>query len=148
MTTNGLQAATLIGKQVQAQANTTHVPKQGEATPFQYRLAADSANVQINVFDQTGNTTRTINARNQKAGPQTLTWDGKDALGKPLPAGDYHFQVTATDKAGNPVAVEELLQGTVEGVTYEQLPGNLSRKDFVPIMRIITSCDGGCSYFC
>jgi flagellar basal-body rod modification protein FlgD len=119
MTTNGLQAATLIGKQVQAQANTTHVPKQGEATPFQYRLAADSANVQLNVFDQTGNTTRTINARNQKAGPQTLTWDGKDALGKPLPAGDYHFQVTATDKAGNPVAVEELLQGTVEGVTYD-----------------------------
>src|SRR5918911_151771 len=29
-TTNGLQAAALIGKQVQAQANTTHVSKQGE----------------------------------------------------------------------------------------------------------------------
>ena len=118
-TTNGLQAATLIGKHVQAQANTTHVPKQGEAPPFQYTLAADSANVQINVLDQAGNTTRTINAQKQKAGPQTLTWDGKDTLGKPLPAGDYHFQVTATDKAGNPVAVEELLQGTVEGVTYD-----------------------------
>src|SRR5262249_17396401 len=59
-TTNGLQAATLIGKQVQAQANTTQVSKQGEATPF---------------------------------------------------------QVTATDKAGKPVAVEESLQGIVEGVT-------------------------------
>src|SRR5262245_45187812 len=45
-TTNGLQAATLIGNQIQAQANTTHVPKQGAATPFQYTLAADSANVQ------------------------------------------------------------------------------------------------------
>ena len=67
--------------------------------------AADSATVQINVLDQAGNTTRTINTRNQKAGPQTLTWDGKDAAGKPLPAGDYHFQVTATDKAGKPVAV-------------------------------------------
>lgn len=118
-TTNGLQAATLIGKQVQAQADTTQVSKQGEATPFQYTLAADSANVQINVLDQAGNTTRTINARNQKAGPQTLTWDGKDAAGKPLPAGDYHFQVTATDKAGKPVAVEESLQGIVEGVTYD-----------------------------
>ena len=118
-TTNGLQAATLIGKQVQAQANTTQVSKQGEATPFQYKLAADSANVQINVLDQAGNTARTINARNQKAGPQTLTWDGKDTAGKPLPAGDYHFQVTATDKAGKPVAVEESLQGIVEGVTYD-----------------------------
>jgi flagellar basal-body rod modification protein FlgD len=118
-TTNGLQAATLIGKQVQAQANTTQVSKQGKATPFQYKLVADSANVQINVLDQAGNTTRTINTRNQKAGPQTLTWDGKDAAGKPLPAGDYHFQVTATDKAGKPVAVEESLQGIVEGVTYD-----------------------------
>ena len=119
MTANGLQAATLMGKQVQAQANTTQVSKQGAATPLQYKLAADSANVQINVLDQAGNTTRTINARNQQAGPQTLTWDGKDAVGKPLPAGDYHFQVTALDKAGKPVAVEESLQGIVEGVTYD-----------------------------
>jgi flagellar basal-body rod modification protein FlgD len=118
-TANGLQAATLLGKQVQAQANTTHVLKQGEVTPFQYTLAADSANVQIDVLDQAGNTTRTINARNQKTGPQALTWDGKDTVGKPLPAGDYHFQVTATDKAGKPVAVEESLQGIVEGVTYD-----------------------------
>src|SRR2546425_4272935 len=118
-TTTGLQAATLIGKQVQAQANTTQVTKQGEATPFQYTLAADSANVQIDVLDQAGNTTRTVNTRSQKAGPQVLTWDGKDAAAKPLPAGDYHFQVTATDKAGKPVAVEESLQGIVEGVTYD-----------------------------
>ena len=118
-TTNGLQAATLIGKQVQAQGNTTHVLKPGEATPFQYTLTAASANVQINVLDQAGKTTRTLNVRDQKAGPQTLTWDGKDAAGKPLPAGDYHFQVTATDQAGKPVAVEESLQGIVEGVTYD-----------------------------
>jgi flagellar basal-body rod modification protein FlgD len=118
-TTNGLQAATLIGKHVQAQANTTHVSKQGETTPFQYTLAADSANVQINVLDQAGKTARTINVRSQKAGSQTLPWDGKDAVGKPLPAGHYHFQVTATDKAGKTVAVEESLQGIVEGVAYD-----------------------------
>jgi flagellar basal-body rod modification protein FlgD len=118
-TTHGLQAATLIGKQVQAQANTTQVSKQGEATPFQYTLAADSATVQISVLDQAGNTIRTINTRHQKAGVQTLPWDGKDAVGKPLPAGNYHFQVTATDKAGKPVVVEKLLQGIVEGVTYD-----------------------------
>jgi flagellar basal-body rod modification protein FlgD len=75
--------------------------------------------VRIDVLDQAGTTIRTINARDQKAGPQTLTWDGKDALGKPLPAGDYHFQVTATDKAGKAVAVEESLQGIVEGVAYD-----------------------------
>lgn len=118
-TTNGLQAAALIGKQVQAQADTTHVPKQGQATPFQYTLAADSASVQIDVLDGSGNTLRTINTRNQKAGPQSFSWDGKDAAGKPLSEGDYHFKVTATDKDGKPVTVDESLQGIVEGVTYD-----------------------------
>src|SRR5215468_11326488 len=55
-TTNGLQASTLIGKEVRAQGNTTHVQKSGEATPLQYTLAADSAKVQIDVQDKTGNT--------------------------------------------------------------------------------------------
>src|SRR5438270_7861957 len=73
-TTNGLQAATLIGKQVQAQANTTQVSKQGETTPFQYTLAADSASAQIDVLDGAGNSTRTSNTRTRNAGPQTLTW--------------------------------------------------------------------------
>jgi flagellar basal-body rod modification protein FlgD len=118
-TTNALQASVLIGKEVQAQGNTTHVQKSGEATPLHYTLAADSAKVQVDVRDPAGNTVRTVEASSQKAGPQKLTWNGKDTQGKVLPEGDYHFAVTAKDKAGNPVGVEALLKGTVEGITYD-----------------------------
>lgn len=118
-TTQGLQATALIGKEVQAQGNTTRIQKNGEATPLQYTLAADSAKVQINVLDQAGNVIRTVEASGQKAGSQQLTWNGKDAQGKVLPEGDYRFTVSAQDKAGNSVGVEALLKGTVEGITYD-----------------------------
>lgn len=118
-TANSLQATNLIGKEVQAQSNTTRVQKDGSATPLHYTLAKDSATVQIGVVDAAGNTVRTLEPRNQKTGPQNVTWNGKDAQGKPLPEGEYHFSVTALDKAGNPVAVEASLKGTVESVAYE-----------------------------
>ena len=118
-TTNGLQAATLIGKEVQAKGDTTYVQKGGGASPLNYTLAADSAKVQIDVLDQAGNTVRTIEARHQKAGPQKITWNGKDAGGRTLSEGHYRFTVTAQDKGANPVAVDVFLKGTVEGVTYE-----------------------------
>jgi flagellar basal-body rod modification protein FlgD len=117
--TNNLQAATLLGKEVQAQNDTTQVQKQGGATPFNYSLATDSATVQIDVLDQSGNTVRTIQAGAQKAGSQNLAWNGKDMQGKALPEGMYHFKVTAQDKAGHPVAVDASLKGTVDEVAYD-----------------------------
>ena len=118
-TTNNLQAATLLGKEVQAQNDTVQVQKQGGATPFHYSLATDSAKVQIDVLDQSGNTARTMQAGAQKAGSQNLAWNGKDTQGKALSEGTYHFKVTAQDKAGHPVAVDASLKGTVDEVAYD-----------------------------
>jgi flagellar basal-body rod modification protein FlgD len=118
-TMNGLQAATLIGKEVQAQGATTHVQKSGAAAPINYSLAADSAKVQIDILDQAGKTVRTIEAGNQKAGAQKVTWNGKDLTGQALPEGDYTFVINATNKVGNPVTVEATLKGSVEGVAYD-----------------------------
>jgi flagellar basal-body rod modification protein FlgD len=118
-TNNNLQAATLIGKEVRAQNDTTQVQKAGGATPFNYSLATASAKVQIDVLDPSGNTVRTIQASAQKAGPQNVTWDGKDTSGKALSEGAYHFKVSAQDKAGSAVAVDVSLKGIVTAVTYD-----------------------------
>ena len=80
---------------------------------FQYTLAADSAaDLQIDVLDQAGNTTRTMHASES----ESWSTDAHAGTAKTLRAslcstGDYHFQVTATDKAGKPVAVAESPQG-------------------------------------
>lgn len=117
-TANGLQAAALIGKQVQAQGNTTHIDKDGKANAFHYTLAGDSTKVRITVADKTGNSVRTLNVGGQKAGAQDVKWNSKNEQGTTLPEGDYRYTVTAEDKAGRSVAADVSLSGIVDGVTY------------------------------
>ncbi|MGE3540102.1 MAG: flagellar hook assembly protein FlgD [Candidatus Tectimicrobiota bacterium] len=117
-TANGLQASALIGKQVQAQGNATHVDQDGGTQPLHYQLAAESATVQIAISNAAGQTVRTLNLGKQPAGVQDIKWNGKDDQGKTLPEGDYRFAVTATDQAGRAVAADISLSGTVESVTY------------------------------
>jgi flagellar basal-body rod modification protein FlgD len=115
---NGVQAAALIGKDITAQGNTTQV-HQGTASPLQYSLAANSAKVTINIFNQTGQLVQTIEAGNQGAGEQIVPWQGNGAEQLSLPDGVYHFEVAAADGSGNPVAVDTFMQGRVDGVEYD-----------------------------
>lgn len=113
----GLQAADLIGKEVKAQGSTVSL-RQGNTSPLQYALAADSPKVMISILDNAGNLVRSLETLGQKAGEQSVSWDGKNAQGVALPDGEYRFVVVARDSAGNPVGVETFLQGKVEGVEY------------------------------
>ncbi|HVP38769.1 MAG TPA: FLgD tudor-like domain-containing protein, partial [Candidatus Saccharimonadales bacterium] len=47
-------------------------------------------------------------------------WNGLGSDGKPVPAGDYHFQVTATGDGGAAVTAETLVRGRVTGVKFDQ----------------------------
>lgn len=116
--TNGVQAAHLIGKEVQAEGNMIHL-SQGQARDLSYHLAADSAEVTINIFNESGDLVQTIKKSSQKAGDQVVSWNGKDVQGIPLPDGEYTFVVTANNTAGNPVSVHTSIQGRVEAVGYE-----------------------------
>jgi flagellar basal-body rod modification protein FlgD len=115
----GLQAADLIGKEVKAQGSTISL-RQGNTSPLQYALTTDSPKVTISILDNVGNVVRSIEKLAQKAGVQSVSWDGKTAQGVALPDGEYRFVVLARDSAGNPVSVQTFLQGKVEGVEYAE----------------------------
>jgi flagellar basal-body rod modification protein FlgD len=115
---NSVQAAGLIGKEITAQSNTTQV-HQGTASPLRYSLAANSAKATIRIFDQTGQFVQSLEVVNQSAGEQLVPWQSTGTEQSSLPDGVYHFEVTAQDTAGNPVAVETFMQGRVDGVEYE-----------------------------
>jgi flagellar basal-body rod modification protein FlgD len=61
------------------------------------------------------------------AGPnQVFGWDGKGNDGAQWPDGEYKLTTTATDPAGNPVAIVTRIQGLVSSVDLTQSPPLLS----------------------
>jgi flagellar basal-body rod modification protein FlgD len=134
----GMQAASLIGKDVQVRGNTILV-QQGEASPVSYSLTANSSEVSINVFDQAGTLVQSLRRSNQPAGAYEIPRSGTDSTAVRLPDGSYRVEVTALDSAGQPVAVETLIQGRVEGVEYiEKRPHFLINGNRTPVNEVVS----------
>lgn len=67
------------------------------ATELRYDLKSP-ANVSLAVYDSSGRMVRELmRAKPQEAGSQTVTWDGLDGSGQPVPAGDYTWKLLSSD---------------------------------------------------
>jgi len=62
----------------------------------QLRFALDRAgDAALNVYDAQGRLVRAFPAAAYDAGPHALTWDGRDATGRPVASGVYQVRLTA-----------------------------------------------------
>ncbi len=94
------------------QANWTFsVPKPAQAT--------------VTIKSATGQTVYSGNF-GMNTGPQSFTWDGRDANGVQWPDGNYTLSVVAKDASGQPVAVATEVEGVVDSVDLTQVPPQLS----------------------
>ncbi|MDM0042934.1 flagellar hook assembly protein FlgD [Variovorax dokdonensis] len=130
-----LQAASLIGYHVLSPGSTltTQATADGEepaAQAFAVQLPGTASDVQIKIVDASGKTVRTIDAGTLNEGVNAITWDGKDDLGQAVPAGQYSFNVAATNGSSAVSAtaltfaqVAAVKQGTDGGVTLELVSG-------------------------
>jgi len=116
---SNLQAAGLIGKEVEAQGNSLSIDSQGNASGGAFQLASPGQ-ASIQIFDANGNLVRTINEGAVGTSQQTFTWDGKDQQGNQLPAGNYTFSVSAVDGNNNPIQVTTSMNATVTGISFEK----------------------------
>ena len=112
-------AVDLIGKNVRATGADANLSN-GQAK-WGYNLAANAADVRIEVLDSSGLSVRTIagSADDAKAGDHSFTWDGKDALGATMPDGTYTLKVTATDGGNLPVDSSIYVEGQVTAIQLQ-----------------------------
>ena len=85
-----------------------------------------NANVTISIANSTGQTVFTGNYAVNAGNNQAFTWNGKGNDGTQWPDGKYKLTATATDSAGNSVAVSTQIQGVVDSVDLTQSPPLLS----------------------
>jgi flagellar basal-body rod modification protein FlgD len=111
-------SAALIGKQVVGKGEQLNLGTSGDAN-IHYELESNAANVTVRVLSASGTVVRQINAASQTAGAQSVTWDGKNALGQRLPPGVYLFEVGAADVSGKALPVSKQVRGLVTGVNLE-----------------------------
>ena len=109
----------LIGKTVDAPGNTIDL-KSGEVETLSFSVDSDASEVTIDIYDSTGAKVSTANLGAQSEGLHEFVWNGTDSSGALLPAGNYTFNVTASNAAGNFVNAKTFAAGLVTDVIFEE----------------------------
>jgi flagellar basal-body rod modification protein FlgD len=113
MTLGYAQSVNMIGKEVIAQkGNTIHVD--GAATDVNYQLANDASTVTVSIFDENGKLIKKIEETGKESGLNKTTWDSSS-----VPAGNYSFQIAASDITGKNVPADTLVSGLVTAAHFK-----------------------------
>jgi flagellar basal-body rod modification protein FlgD len=116
--TNNSQAVSLLGKEITTNGNFLQLTE-GEPIECDFSLVRDAAEVVVSIYDSSGEFVKEFTEKNIPAGRQTLDWDGTDKDKNPVKAGNYTFEIQATDANDQTVKVTTFFTGTVDTVTFE-----------------------------
>tara|TARA_R110000744_G_scaffold68190_2_gene138776 strand:- start:78628 stop:79314 length:687 start_codon:yes stop_codon:yes gene_type:complete len=90
MTSNqALQASSLIGQKVLLQGDVAHMASEGQGVSGVVINDATTLNTKITIENESGSIVKTIDIGTQPAGNIQFNWDGKNAAGDFMPAGNY-----------------------------------------------------------
>ena len=110
-----LRGAALVGHQVLVPSTKMVLGEDGGASGV---VAAPGAGiVNVTVTDANGNTVTQLSVEARAAGETTFEWDGKDAGGNRVAAGDYTITATHVDGSGTETKLSTYVQAPVESVT-------------------------------
>jgi flagellar basal-body rod modification protein FlgD len=101
--TSGLlrESASYIGQMVSIKSD--KLVRGDDTTPSTFTYTNDKkyTNAKISILDNKGKLVRTLDSLSGEAGIKTITWDGKDTQGLPVPAGQYTLKAVGVTKTGN-----------------------------------------------
>src|SRR5690606_9509582 len=113
--TQALQASAMVGRSVYVPADSAKLGASGEIGGF-VDLPASTGKLTISIMNSTGELVRQIDLGEQAAGDVKFTWDGKNAKGDPMPAGQYSIKAEAS-YAGASEQVQSFLKSNVDSVS-------------------------------
>ena len=73
---------------------------EGTGTAVRFELSREASAVSVEIADEVGRPIRSLDLGARAAGPVSVSWDGRDSQGKPVPSGVYLYGITASDSAG------------------------------------------------
>jgi flagellar basal-body rod modification protein FlgD len=92
----------------------------GEVESLSFSLDNDATSTTIDIFDSTGAKVSTVDLGAQASGLHQFVWNGTNTSGELLPAGNYTFNVTASDSTGNFVSTNTFSAGLVTDIIFEE----------------------------
>jgi flagellar basal-body rod modification protein FlgD len=101
--TSGLlrESASYIGQTVSIKSD--KLVRGDDITPSTFTYTNDKkyTNAKVTILDNKGTVVRTLDTLSGEAGLKTVTWDGKNTQGLPVPAGQYTLRAVGVTKTGN-----------------------------------------------
>jgi flagellar basal-body rod modification protein FlgD len=123
----GVQAASLIGKNVAVSGNALVLGSGGTA-PGAFNLSANASDVQVAITNSSGSVVNTIDLGAMSSGNQTFSWNGQSSSGATEAAGTYSYTISTTAASNaNPVTatpyavvpVTSVVMGGTNGTTLD-----------------------------
>lgn len=116
---NNLQLLTLLGTEAQVKGNAMGVAG-GEVSATEFILEAPADSIKVTIYNEKNRPVWTKDVGSQGEGAYQLEWDGKDASGKAVADGAYHYEVQAMSKTDEAVEVSYRSTGKVTGVNFDK----------------------------
>jgi flagellar basal-body rod modification protein FlgD len=116
VSSQALQASSLLGHQVLAASSTGTLTTAGQTLTGAVNVPQTSSQVTLNISNSAGVLVNSINLGAQSAGLASFSWNGQMSNGTAAPAGTYTLSAQVAGTASG-TAVPTLVNGTVDSVT-------------------------------
>lgn len=139
-----LQASSLVGQSVLVPSSFGYQAV-GEGYRAVANLPSNTTNMVVRIENSAGQVVRTYNLGEQQAGNIEINWDGKDASGNPLPAGNYKIAAYAQQNGKNeqlPTAVYARVSSVTLGTSADTMALNLQGLGAVRLSDVIEVANG------
>ncbi|MBT4483187.1 MAG: hypothetical protein HOC71_05865 [Candidatus Latescibacteria bacterium] len=122
---NNAMLVNYFGKSVRAESGSFMYDGQN-SVKLQFQLNADTIRGSLEITNKDGSPVRTLPLGELSAGLNTVEWDSITDYGVEVNPGEYSFNIKAYDLLDNEVETLSMINGVVDGVSYQDGNAHLS----------------------